>query len=212
MSVSIFQYFCGTMDNCQYIISDDETKKAAIVDPAWDVPFLIDSLNQHFLTLDMILLTHGHFDHTEGVGQCLGKYHVPVYMSKKELINLRPQGLSIQYTNDNQRIHCGNTEIICLHTPGHSPGGQCFYVGNHLISGDTLFVDGCGRCDLQGSDVDDMYSSLERIKELPDDTIICPGHHYGKQSTDTLKNQRIENRFLNCASKQEFVKKRMKTS
>ncbi|RAP31249.1 MBL fold hydrolase [Candidatus Marinamargulisbacteria bacterium SCGC AG-343-D04] len=211
MTATIYQFFNGNMDNCQYVIADDETQCSALVDPAWDVPFLLDNIQRNKLTLSMILLTHGHFDHVEGVGECLDRFKVPVYMSSQEMKALRPQGIPIQYTEDNEEIQCGNIEIRCLHTPGHSPGGQCFEVDQHLITGDTLFVDGCGRCDLQGSDVEDMYQSLERLKTLPDETIICPGHNYGPSPTDTLENQKKTNRFLTCDTKEDFIRKRMKT-
>ncbi len=111
-------------------------------------------------------------------------------------------------TTHNQDITLGNETIKILHTPGHSPGGQCFYNAPHLITGDTLFVNGCGRCDLPGSDPEAMFNSLhEIIGKLPDDTIIYSGHNYGDPPTDTLGNQKKTNPYLKL-EKEKFLRLR----
>lgn len=209
MSIDVHQFFLGEMDNCIYIIRDIDTAKCALVDPAWDIDLLFNFISTHNLDLTAIFLTHGHFDHTQGLRECLSRKTVPVYMSNKELLQLRPKGLSIQYTRDKEKINLGNTTLQLIHTPGHSPGGQCIYSDPHLITGDSLFVDGCGRCDFSGSDPDAMYKSLQRIKSLPSDTIIYPGHNYADIPKDTLSNQLKTNRFLIAASYDDFYRLRM---
>ena len=208
MSILVHQLALGIMDNFVYVIEDDVSKACAIVDPAWDVTAILDCIQSRELELVYILLTHGHFDHTDGLADCLAYKEVPVYMSKQELPKLIPNQQNLIFTNDNDVIPFGSNRIKIMHTPGHSPGGQCFYIDDHLITGDTLFINGCGRCDLGGSSIDGMYESLERIKSLPDDTLIYPGHHYDDKPIDTLINQKKTNRFLLCQNKDEFIRKR----
>ena len=208
MSILLHQLALGAMDNFVYVIEDDVSKSCAIVDPAWDVTAIIECIQSRELELVYILLTHGHFDHTDGLADCLAYKEVPVYMSKQELPKLIPNQQNLIFTNDNDVIPFGSNRIKIMHTPGHSPGGQCFYIDDHLITGDTLFINGCGRCDLGGSSIDGMYESLERIKSLPDDTLIYPGHHYDDKPIDTLINQKKTNRFLLCQNKDEFIRKR----
>ena len=208
MSILVHQLALGAMDNFVYVIEDEISKACAIVDPAWDVTAILDCIQSRDLELVYILLTHGHFDHTDGLADCLAYKEVPVYMSKQELPKLIPNQQNLIFTNDNDVIPFGSNRIKIMHTPGHSPGGQCFYIDDHLITGDTLFINGCGRCDLGGSSIDDMYESLERIKSLPDDTLIYPGHHYDDKPIDTLINQKKTNRFLLCQNKGEFIRKR----
>ena len=208
MSILLHQLALGAMDNFVYVIEDDVSKSCAIVDPAWDVTAIIECIQSRELELVYILLTHGHFDHTDGLADCLAYKEVPVYMSKQELPKLIPNQQNLIFTNDNDVIPFGSNHIKIMHTPGHSPGGQCFYIDDHLITGDTLFINGCGRCDLGGSSIDGMYESLERIKSLPDDTLIYPGHHYDDKPIDTLINQKKTNRFLLCQNKDEFIRKR----
>jgi hydroxyacylglutathione hydrolase len=99
--------------------------------------------------------------------------------------------------------------IAVLHTPGHSPGGVCYRLGKQLITGDTVFVDGCGRADLPHSDVEQLYMSLfETLWPLPDDTVIYPGHDYGPTPTDTWGNQKKTNRFLQSETREVFLRKR----
>ena len=208
MSIVVHQLALGTMDNFVYVIEDEVSKACAIVDPAWDVTAILECIQSRDLELVYILLTHGHFDHTDGLADCLAYKELPVYMSKQELPKLIPNQPNIIFTNDNDTIPFGSNHIKIMHTPGHSPGGQCFYIDNHLITGDTLFINGCGRCDLGGSSLDDMYNSLEKIKSLPDETVIYPGHHYDDKSMDTLGNQKKTNRFLVCQNKDAFIRKR----
>ena len=201
---------CGEMKNLVYVLEDEVTRQCMVVDPAWDVPSICELITQRNLELQAVLLTHGHFDHTEGLGSLLEWKEVPVYMSPHELIELRPHVPELRETEDNQVLELGDARLYVLHTPGHSPGGQCFYSAPHLITGDTLFVDGCGRCDLSGSDVEHMYASLQRIKALPGESIVYPGHDYGHAKQDTLQNQCQKNGYLRCQTEAEFVKKRMR--
>lgn len=208
MSIRIHTFCLGDMKNLVYILHDIESAACAVVDPAWDVPLLIQTIESYQLRLDAILLTHGHFDHTQGLQELLRYRIVPIYMSEKECLQFRPKGQQIHYTTHKDIIMLGKTPLHILHTPGHSPGGQCFYCAPHLITGDTVFIDGCGRCDLTGSSLDDMFDSLQFIKQLPDETMLYPGHNYGPTPTDSLSNQRQTNRFLTTDDKAIFIRRR----
>ena len=197
----------GDMNNLVYILVDQETGKSAVVDPAWDMDFIQTTLKNKGKSFDMILLTHTHFDHINKLEQLLSYKEVPVYVSGYEKDWIPCQVNQLKFSNSGDRIHLGESTIHVFHT-GHSPGGLCFYVDHHLISGDTLFIDGCGRCSFQGSDPYKMYESLQLLKTLPDETIIYPGHHYGSSPTDTLEMQKQSNRYL-TAPLEVFLRKRM---
>ena len=208
--MKVHQIQLGPMKNFIYII--EYQKKAILVDPAWDVNKILEFLEKNSLELQFILLTHGHADHVNGLNKVLDNYLVPVYISKYEHKSLVPNITNINFMSDHQEIRFGDKIVKCLHTPGHTPGCMCFLIDNHLISGDTLFVDGCGRCDLANSNVEQMYDSLKlKIFNLSDDTIIYPGHQYSLKKIDTLKNQKETNPYLKVInSKDDFIKKRMK--
>jgi len=198
------------MGNFLYFLGDPTTKEIAVIDPAWEVPFLKKEAQRQGLKITSVLLTHGHPDHLNGLEDLLSTHDVPVYVSEHEAPIFKPQGKNIQDVKPHQRLKIGQMEIECLHTPGHSPGCQCFLVQGQLISGDTLFIDGCGRCDLPGSDPRQMYDSLyNTILKLPDSTVIYPGHNYGPIPYDTLANQKRTNPYLLCANLQEFLEERM---
>lgn len=208
MSTKIHQLPLGPMDNLIYIIEDEASKKAAVVDPAWDVPHIIYQLEGKDLSLEIILLTHGHPDHVNGLNALLEHKSVPVYLSKDEHPIITPNVPQLHKVTDNETIQLGDTTINCIHTPGHSPGGQCFLIDPHLITGDTLFIGACGRTDLPGGDAPTLYNSLARLKSLPDHLIVYPGHHYGKNSTDTLGHQKEVNPYLTATEEKTFIKKR----
>lgn len=209
--IQIKQYLLGPMKNFIYLIYDPSTHDAIFIDPAWEPDFLITELNRLSLNLTAILLTHGHFDHVEHIPEILSIHNVPVYLSEEEAPALTPAFVTHK-TTDNQIISCGSLSFTCSHTPGHTPGGQCFYNEHHLFTGDTLFIDGCGRCDGKTGNVEHLYSSLELIKTYPDNTIIYPGHHYSNLKTDTLLAQKQTNRFLTSKTKKEFIRKRTLTT
>ena len=205
----VHQMAIGPADNFIYFWGDAESKEVAIVDPAWDVPFILSEAERLGLTITMILLTHGHGDHVNGVADMLASHDIPVYLSADEHEKYRPK-VDLIDMHDGDQLTIGNVTFDVLSTPGHSPGGVCFRYENHMIVGDTLFIDGCGRCDLVGSDVNAMYDSIHgRLMTQADDTIIYVGHNYGPTATDTIGNQKKTNRFMLAASREAFVKERL---
>ena len=208
--LALHQLQLGDYDNFVYILADTATGEAVVVDPAWDVPAILAAVQREGLTVTAVWLTHGHADHTEGVAALVAATGVPVYLSAAMPAKWRPADVKLIEFADGDVLTVGGMAFTVLHTPGHSPDGSCFRHGRRLIAGDTLFIDGCGRCDLPDSDVDAMYTSLHHtLMALPDDTIIYPGHDYGPVPHDTLANQKRTNRFLRAADRAAFVRARM---
>lgn len=196
----------GPMDNLVYLIEDIKTKKCAVVDPAWDVPRIIKEAEKHDLNIDQILLTHAHHDHINGIEELLEYQECHLHLMQAEYtfwqLDFNPSKLH----HGGDIIHLGNTEIKALHTPGHSPGSACYEFGNKLITGDTLFVYGCGHCKLAGADPEVLYATLKNMKQkLEPHRIILPGHHYADEKTCTMEQQLEGNPFLQFETAAGFV-------
>ena len=204
----------GSMENFIYLISDKKTKQAAVVDPAWEVPEILALAEKKGVTITDILLTHSHFDHINGVAGVLEKYDAKLHLLKEEA-QFWGESLahpSLHHGGDSITIG-GNSEseIKVLHTPGHTPGSACYHIDDHLIAGDTMFVFGCGRCDMQGGDPNVMYDTLNRLGKMPGDTIILPGHNYAVKTTTTMREQCEGNPFMFYDKADDFVEYRMHT-
>ncbi len=194
------------MNNFIYLIEDMSSKRAAIVDPAWDVPRMLKLAEKHGVTITDILLTHSHHDHINGVNNVLDKYDAELHLLniEAEFWGAELGKPSLHHGGDT--IQLGETEIEMLHTPGHTPGSVCYLVDDQLITGDTMFVFGCGRCDLTGGDPEIMFSTLRHLKEiLPGSTVIHPGHDYAVTVTATMKEQVEGNPFMHFDKRDDFV-------
>ena len=200
----------GPMQNFVYFIGDKTTQEIAVVDPAWDVEFLRKQAVDDGYTITSIFLTHGHPDHVNGLDAILTSHNVPVYISGHEADFFVPRCKNLQKVEDRKKLKIGTIEFECILTPGHTPGCQCFRYNDTLVTGDAIFIDGCGRCDLPGSSAKEMYHSLYKIiMPLPDETVIYPGHNYGPTPFDTLSHQKKTNPYLRCTSLEEFLHDRM---
>ncbi len=200
----------GPMENFVYFLGDPKTKEIAVVDPAWDVGFLREEAKKQNWEITTILLTHGHPDHVNGLDDLLSTHSVPVYISEHEAPMYTPHSKNLRKVKPNEKLKIGNLEVECIHTPGHTPGCQCFLTKGHLVAGDTVFIDGCGRCDLPGGNAKMMFNSLYNVViKLPDSTIIYPGHNYGPVPHATLGEQKKTNPYLQCKSLEEFLVGRM---
>ena len=199
----------GPMANFTYIVGSRSTREVVVVDPAWDIDGLLGHLEKRDYTLTAALATHYHPDHIgggmggqsiAGVTELLAKNPVKVYAHREEAGGVkRVTGISesdLVKVDSGDKLDVGMVEIEFLHTPGHTPGSQCFRIKNTLVSGDTLFIDGCGRVDLPGSDTEQMYHSLQKLKALPDDTLLLPGHNYSNVPVATMGETKQVNAYL----------------
>ena len=199
----------GPMANFTYLVGSRSTREVAVVDPAWDIDGLLNHIDERGYTLTAVLATHYHPDHIgggmgnraiAGVTELLAKKPVKIYAHREEAAGVRRvTGISesdLAKVDSGDRLRVGSIEIEFLHTPGHTPGSQCFRVKNTLVSGDTLFIDGCGRVDLPGSDPEQMYHSLQKLKALPDDTLLLPGHNYSAVPNATMGDTKKTNAYL----------------
>ena len=206
----IEQLQCGPMQNFVYLLGSKKTREVAIVDPAWAIEGLLEHIEKRELTPVAALITHYHQDHiggeimgheVEGLSELMNaRSSLRVYANKEEADGVaQVSGVArseIQAVESGDKVRFGDVEVEFLHTPGHTPGSQCFLVRNALVSGDTLFIQGCGRVDLPGADPDQMYRSLEKLNALPDQTILFPGHDYGGGSHRSLEETRQMNPYL----------------
>ncbi|HEU4343993.1 MAG TPA: MBL fold metallo-hydrolase [Candidatus Binatia bacterium] len=206
----------GPMQNFVYLIGSTETRKAAVVDAAWDIEEIVRRAAEDDMEITHAFVTHTHPDHVggrfagmaiEGVTELLNKCNAKVVVHKSEadfLTALAPSDLIKAESGD--KIDVGGIKIQLLHTPGHTPGSQCFLIDNRLVSGDTLFIGSCGRVDLPGSDPEQMYYSLtQKLMALPDDTILFPGHNYSDQPASTLGREKQSNPYFQFHSLKQFL-------
>ena len=200
----------GPMENFVYLISDVKSKRAAVVDPAWDIPTVLARAKARGVTITDILLTHSHHDHINGIEQVLAQYDAQLHLSRAEA-EFWGQHLDLPTLHHGgDIITLGDTDIRLLHTPGHTPGSACYQLGNDVITGDTMFVFGCGRCDLRGGDPEVMFDTLARMgRDLPATARILPGHNYSVTPTSTMAEQIEGNPFMHFDQKAEFVEYRM---
>jgi len=209
----------GPMANFVYLIGDPETHKAAVVDPAWDVGAILKFAQDEGYEIDRILITHYHQDHlgghmmghnVQGAADLLNLIKAKVYVNKHEAEGVkRVAGLSdsdLVTVEAGDVFKIGNIDIKFLHTPGHTPGSQCFLVEGNLVSGDTLFVNSCGRVDLPGSDPEAMYYSLNQtLRNLEDSTVVYPGHAYAPEPSTTIGEQKRHNMYMRFSNLDDFL-------
>jgi len=217
--VYLKQMELGPMQNFVYLIGDPSTRECVVVDPAWEIDTIVDTAQADGFSITGALVTHTHQDHVggsleswgmpgriPGVEELLEKVRAKVYVHKAEREFLKGFGSDLVKVDNHDTLPVGRLTLEFLHTPGHTPGSQCFLVDQRLVSGDTLFIGSCGRTDLPGSDPSEMYYSLtQRLGALPDQTILLPGHNYGGPSS-TLGDEKRENPFMRMASLGEFLR------
>jgi glyoxylase-like metal-dependent hydrolase (beta-lactamase superfamily II) len=197
----------GLMQNFNYLIGCAETKDCAVVDAAFEVDRIIKIAEKDGMRITKALLTHTHFDHMDGIEELTKQIALEkIFVHKNEAKALRKFKEKVIEIEDNAVITIGKVSIKALHTPGHLPGCVCFLGNNFVITGDTLFVGAIGRCDFPESDHKAMYRSLQKLKELPDDTVVYPGHDYGSAMTSTIGQEKVNNPYMRVTSEESFSK------
>jgi len=215
---AIGDQLAAQMVNFVYAIGDRSTGECLLVDPAYAVDDLVDAIEADGMRVVGVLATHYHPDHVggsmmghtiEGVPRLLERVSCPVHVQDSEAPWVaRTTGLAetdLVGHASGDRLTVGAVTIELLHTPGHTPGSQCFLVDDRLVTGDTLFLEGCGRTDLPGSDVTDMYDSLQRLAKLPGGTVVFPGHRYSLPSSAPLEAVVEQNYVYKPSSKDQWL-------
>ena len=206
------------MVNFAYLLGDRDSGECVIVDPAYAVHDLVSIAEEDGMKVVGALASHYHADHIggsmmghtiQGISSLLEECNVPIHVNENEVPwVVRTTGLTekdLVSHSSGDIVKVGELEIVLVHTPGHTPGSQCFLVNGCLVSGDTLFLDGCGRTDLPGSDVGQMYESLSRLATLPDETVVLPGHRYSEPPAARLSDVKQHNYVFKPKTKEAWL-------
>ena len=198
--MKVHQIRVGGMQNFTYVVSDEASSEAIILDPSWDLDKVQNTILQNHLKPKYIINTHHHFDHTLGNEALSGSIQVPI-------LQYPTSGLSHDRDiNDGDTVEFGQSSLEVLHTPGHSQDSICLVGDGKIFTGDTLFVGSCGRTDLPGGNAEELYHSLfDVISRLDGSLVVYPGHHYGSSPTSTIHLELSTNPVLQNRTKQEFL-------
>jgi len=207
------------MVNFVYLVGDRETGEAVSIDAAYDIDGILATLAADDMTLVGNLATHYHADHVggslggfpiQGIKELLDRAPVPIHIQGDEAewvaksTGVGADDLVTHASGDTVMV--GEIPITLIHTPGHTPGSQCFLVDGKLVAGDTLFLDGCGRTDLPGSNPEDMYLSLtQRLAQVPDEAVLYPGHLYSEKPSATMAETRSRNVVFRPQSLEQWL-------
>ncbi len=215
---AVSDHLANQMVNFVYLVGDKQTRECVIVDPAYAVKDLLQIVAEDDMKLTGVLATHYHPDHVggsmmgmniEGVAALLELQPVPIHVNVNEASWVtRTTGISdndLVKHSGGDKLCVGDIEITFVHTPGHTPGSQCFLVEQRLVAGDTLFLEGCGRTDLPGSDPGEMYFSLQTLAKMPTDTLVCPGHQYSAMPSGHLGEVVATNHVFKPQTQQQWL-------
>ena len=203
MDFEIVQVPAGEADNFAYLVYCKATRDGLAIDPSFAPEALLKAAAEHDVTITVLGNTHGHRDHISGNNEILEATDATLAAHPEDV----PQAdIALE---EGSKLKIGNGTIMVLHTPGHTPGSIVFKTSDAIITGDTLFVSRCGRADLDGSNVEDLYESLQRLKQLDPETRVYPGHDYGPQPVSTIAWELENNDFIRCPDLQSFIDLRM---
>ena len=205
------------MRNFSYLIGDRETGDTVVVDPAYAANDLVDIVESDGMKLSGVLVTHHHPDHVggsmmgfelKGLAELLERVSVPVHVNSEEALYVsRITGIPMSDLTSHEhgdKVSIGDIEIELLHTPGHTPGSQCFLLDGRLIAGDTLFLEGCGRTDFPGGDSDEIFRSLQKLAQLSGNPTVFPGHWYSAEPSASLSEVKRSNYVYRVANLEQW--------
>jgi glyoxylase-like metal-dependent hydrolase (beta-lactamase superfamily II) len=208
---TIAQFELGSQKNFVYLILDWKNRKAAWVDPQFDVDTPLEALREHGFELQFILLTHSHWDHIAGVPELLKRFpSLPLYVHERDAGRLKEDARAkSKPLSDGQILAVGDVSIRVMHTPGHSAGECSYYLETdrpYVFTGDTIFIRDCGRTDFEDGSNAQMFESIQRVKALRPDTVILPGHHYVRECASTVEKELRESPPFQCKSVEDLAK------
>ncbi|HYO72030.1 MAG TPA: MBL fold metallo-hydrolase [Archangium sp.] len=214
-SLYVRQLKLGSMDNFVYLVGPKDSDEVLVVDPAWDVPAIEKALVEDGKRLVGAFVSHCHGDHTNGIPELLSNHDVPVYAQRAEVdfsADLREMASgALRQLGPGDTLTVGGRSFQALHTPGHTPGSHCLLAQDALVSGDTVFINGCGRCDMRGGDPEAMYRSLSQVLlKVPDSTRLFPGHDYASVPVAAMRDVRQHNPYFAFPDVAAFVAYRMR--
>ena len=196
----VHQISVGPMQNFSYIIEDESTHEAIVIDPSWDLEKITSIIEEQNLIPKYIINTHWHDDHTRGNDELAKKLSVKIVQHEESTLQ------NDMTVKNGDSIKFGCSELVVYHTPGHSKDSICLVGDGKIFSGDTLFVGNCGRIDLPGGSANDLYHSLfDVLHSLDDNLVLYPGHDYGMATTSTIGNEKTTNPVMQKMNEDSFV-------
>jgi glyoxylase-like metal-dependent hydrolase (beta-lactamase superfamily II) len=198
--VLVRQIKTGTEQNFEYLLVDEPTSEAMVIDSGWDVHTVVTEVRNGSLKVKFAVATHHHWDHAATLWQIAQLLNAKIVAHSSS-----PLTHDISVSNG-EVLRVGMSRIKVFHTPGHTNDSICLFDGEHLFTGDTLLIGSCGRTGLEEGSPKKMYESLQLILALPPDTIVYPGHDYGEVPFRTLSEEMKRNPELSARSYQEFLK------
>lgn len=204
----------GPMKNFAYLVGAPQSRECFVIDPAWDVDSLLTAAEQDGRVVSAAVVTHSHHDHVNGLPALLARRDVPVFVNALEHRFGRDAFAdvsgAVREIEPDATVRISGVEVKCLHTPGHTPGSHCLSCGGSVFTGDTLFVNACGRCDFEGSDVVAMHRSLTQVLGgLAGETAVYPGHDYGDVKVSSIARERERNPYFQHATLEAFIAHRL---
>lgn len=196
-------FVSGFSDNFAYVVFDRETRLGAVIDACGSVHRIIDVLEKEKVKVQYVITTHAHPDHTDGNNEIIEKYNAKLVAHE-----MSPLKADIKVKDDDV-IKLGESELKIIYTPGHSPDSICILIEDSVITGDTLFVGAIGRADLLGSDIEELYNSLQKLMSLDENIKVYPGHDYGRSTSSTIGNEKRTNPYLLCRNRDDFIRLRL---
>ena len=187
-------------DNFSYIVGDEASKEAAVIDPSFNADAILAQVKDHGYKVKYVINTHHHSDHTAGNEEVMNASHAKLVAHRLSSVH---KDVSVI---DGDQIRIGKITIKVIHTPGHTPDSICLLIDGKLLTGDTLFVGECGRTDLPGGNPESMYDSLfHKLMKLDDNVEVYPGHDYGRKPHSTIGEEKKTNYVLETRTPEEFV-------
>lgn len=213
MGLYVRQLPLGSMQNFVYLVGAEGSPQVAVIDPAWDVDAIEKAAQEDGKQITAAFASHCHHDHINGAPELLRRRDLPFYAQREELEfspELRRLGDAVKPLSPGDVVHVGPLPVRALHTPGHTPGSQCLLAGDAVLSGDTVFVNRCGRCDLKGGDPAAMHRTITQVlMRLPEGTRLLPGHDYGDVPISSISREKAQNPYFQFEDVAAFVAFRM---